>query len=149
MTRRGLRASLLVALVMVGCDAVRMQVTGELPFFPVEPDGPRPMLLARSSGTLVLVDQCLWLESGSERHLMVWPAGHRVEWRDGQLAVVNVVGNVEGRVGAEIVVGGGEWRSSDGRLAIDPQVEALIGRAIPPACRRGLYWMGGILSTGP
>jgi hypothetical protein len=140
--------ALALTLLLSACDTALQHVSGGLPFFPTLPerDGPQVVDLARANGTLTLENGCLWLRSGQERHLMIWLAAHRVEWDAGELVILNGSNSAQAGVGSEIVVGGGEWRDSESSGDIDVQIERLIGRAVPPACRQGLYWVGGVIA---
>jgi hypothetical protein len=59
--------------------------------------------LAEMDGELVLITRA---DLPAQR--VEWPAGDRVERRDGVLAVVDLLGGVKGRVGDEVRLGGGE-----------------------------------------
>ena len=139
-------AFLAFAIAIVGCDASVLQGLDGTPFFPTErPERAGFRMAALGGGTLVLEDNCLWLRSGQERHLVIWPAGNRLERRADGVAVVDADGRKLAQVGEEVTVGGGEWRAAESDVDINLEVERMIGRGVPPACREGLYWIGGIV----
>ena len=142
---RRLVPTALLAVALSGCGSFVDDID-RTPFFPTElPDRRVMRMLALSSGTLSVEDDCLWLRSGQERHLIIWPAGNRLEWRAGALVVAADDGGALAQVGDDITVGGGEWRAAGADFGVDAEVEAMIGKPIPPACREGLYWIGGIV----
>ena len=149
LTRPAAVLVLALAISLGACEASVPQSSAPLPFFPTDVrDGPRVTMTARSSGRLTLEVGCLWLRSGGEVDLMIWPAAHRVEWWDGRLVVVNNTNEVVARVGDQVTVGGGEWLAMEAQIDIDREVEAIIGRPIPPPCRTGRYWLGGVIGDG-
>jgi hypothetical protein len=145
-TVRRLVPAALIAVALSGCGTSLLRDIDGTPYFPTErPDRPGIRMAALGGGTLSLEDNCLWLRSRQERHLIIWPAGNRLEWRGGALVVVADDGRALAQVGDDLTVGGGEWRAAEAGFAIDAQVEAMIGMPIPPACREGLYWIGGVV----
>ncbi len=102
----------------------------------------RPMSalpLALIDGTLVQEEGCLWLDSASGRHLMLWPPGSSLVDLDGQRTVRN-----DGHtavVGAHVSAAGGEQKNYG-------FVVELIGREVPEPCRAsGQYWLGYNIRT--
>jgi hypothetical protein len=68
---------------------------------------------ALAGGTLVIRDGCLRITSGEDDpgHLIIWQSGYFLNNNDGTIEVVDKFGQVVGRVGEEICMGGGESHS--------------------------------------
>jgi hypothetical protein len=88
--RRRLALVLSTACAMSACQVVDRQPAYETVFFPQPPphEGPTIRLLAIGSGTLALEDDCLWLKSGADRDLIIWPPSYRLVANGGRLTVL-------------------------------------------------------------
>jgi hypothetical protein len=90
-------------------------------------------------GTLVVDRGCLWIDSGRERSLVLWPDGTFVTQRDGGYVVR--VGGRETPVGVPVAIGGGQYGQDNYASVVD-----LIGEEVPASCREaGLYWLGATI----
>lgn len=129
----GVMAMLAIALLVTGCA----QVT----FFPrTESAGGGAILLARTTGKLVLDSGCLWLASGDHRDLLIWGPTYGVSSKDWHLEVTKD-SSVVAVVGQEITVTGGEFTRGETQPPADLWIESQIGQVIPTACRLGSYWL--------
>jgi len=97
-------------------------------------------------GSLDEQDGCLFVTSGSERWLLLWPDGYSVAGSDGGIEVRDPDDRVIGRTSEPIRLGGGEARPSEvgGVAAADTWAEELTGQNAPERCGHQ-YW----LATGP
>jgi hypothetical protein len=140
-SRRVLAAVASLALAVAACQAVE-EPSGETVFFPQPPPhvGPTIVLAALGSGTLALENGCLWLKSGADRDLIIWPPSYRLDVAGGRLVVIDGAGSPFAEVGGPITIGGGELTSAESSIDINVWMESKIGRTIPAACRLGRYW---------
>lgn len=132
-----LTGRLLMAFVALAGSACELFTGG-----PVTDDGiflPRhrstasePQMAGALSGVLELERNCLWIRSGTQRHLAIWPPGTTVALQDGQAVVTTPRGAAQ--VGDRIVVGGGERKDIR-------DVQAALGRDAPRDCVSDLYWI--------
>jgi hypothetical protein len=137
--RRITCAALLTAMTAIGCASDPSAPRGV--FFPTVPvSDSYPTALMR--GTLLLDDGCLFVTSGSERWLLLWPEGYTAR-RDGE--AIEIFTEDRGpiaRVGQPIRIGGGERRPREmgGAAAAERSVTELTGEDIPERCG-DLYWI--------
>lgn len=113
-------------------------------FFPTRlpTESPGAVSTAIGGGTLVLQDECIFLVSGSQTYLVIWPAGYKVAVEGGRIKISDPSGDKAAYVGDEVRLGGGELHpSDDGRS----HVVALIGQELPDSCPASLVWVGGLL----
>jgi hypothetical protein len=89
---------------------------------------------ARTEGTLVITDTCVFLERRGTRELLVWPVD-RTTWNPGTVSVSfqNPDGEVVTvRSGDRVVLGGGGWSEAEDGLSAEEWV-ATLDWAAPPA----------------
>lgn len=101
---------------------------------PVE--GPRETMAAELVGDLVLNDGCLRIESlyGDESYLPIWPPEFTVGLEGEVPVVLDGQGDIAGRVGDEIYMGGGE--------ASENALPACVREQMPEDCG-GKVWVVG------
>jgi hypothetical protein len=126
---------LVLPALVSGCGSITVDSTNEpsrfLPVPTTEPDrsarlewGPLAVIppqdgtdLARAEGTLVITNRCVYLESGSERTLLYWPAD-RTTWNEeaGAITFLNGDGTSVTVTDTDPVVlgGGGDSESESG-----------------------------------
>lgn len=91
---------------------------------------------AEIQGTLVVDGGCLWIDSGQERSLVLWPEGTFVTEQDGGRVVRE--GGRTVPIGIPVQSGGGQYGEDNYEFVVD-----LIGEEIPAPCQAaGLYWLG-------
>ncbi|HSH20985.1 MAG TPA: hypothetical protein VK992_00005, partial [Candidatus Caenarcaniphilales bacterium] len=92
-------------------------------------------------GTLVHDGGCVWIDSGTERWLMLWPRGSSARQEGAALVVHN--GGHRAVVGTRVSAVGGEYKESHYDFVVE-----LVGREISQACRAtGQYWLGRDVQT--
>jgi hypothetical protein len=109
----------------------------DIVFFRQEPvEGERATMEAELVGDLVLIDGCLRVESlyGDQSYIPIWPPDFKVVLENEIPVIQDGDGQLVGRVGEEIYMGGGE--SSENALP------ACVRQQIPPSCN-GKYWSVG------
>lgn len=101
---------------------------------PVE--GERATMEAELVGDLVLSEGCLRIESlyGNESYIPVWPPEFTVVLENNIPVILDGDGQLVGRVGEEIYMGGGE--------AYESALPACVHQQMPPTCS-GKYWIVG------
>jgi hypothetical protein len=99
-------------------------------------EGSREVMEAELVGDLVLNEGCLQIESlyGDSSYLPIWPPEFTARMDDGIPAILDGKGNVAGRVGEEIYMGGGETSGSTLPVCVQEQI---------PASCSGKYWIVG------
>ncbi|HEY2802438.1 MAG TPA: hypothetical protein VGJ67_00800 [Actinomycetota bacterium] len=110
-------------------------------FFPTAPVGDAyPAALI--SGRLEERDRCMFVASGGERWLLLWPEGYEARLVNGRVEVSDQNGKLVGRDGDEVSLGGGESRSSEvgGAAAAEKWATDLTGGDIPERCG-DQYWI--------
>lgn len=110
-------------------------------FFPTVPRA-EAYPAALIEGVLEERSGCLFVSAGGERWLLLWPEGYAMRVVDGQLEVVDDVGELVGREGDAISLGGGEGRPVEmgGTGDAEAWATALTGVDIPEHCG-DLYWI--------
>lgn len=95
-------------------------------------------LEALGSGELVLRDGCLFLASGMEESLLIWPEGSGTEVDDqGRVTVRAPSGGLMAIEGQTSVLVGGYVGEREGDRE---RVESLIRESIPAECLADTYW---------
>ena len=137
-----LTAILGIALLVAGCAQVS--------FFPrTQSAGGGPILMGHITGKLILDSGCLWLESGSQRDLLIWGSSYGLSSRNWDVEVTRNA-SVVGVVGREITVTGGEFTRDSSDPPVDAWIESQIGQKIPTACRLGTYFLvEGVIPSTP
>ena len=132
-------AAMLTAGMASGCASEPSAPPGVFfPTVPISDEYPAGVM----RGRLELEDGCLFVTSGSERHLLLWPEGYTAR-RDGE--TIEIFTEDRGpiaRVGEPIRVGGGERRPLEmgGAAAAERSITVLTGGDIPERCG-DLYWL--------
>jgi hypothetical protein len=132
---------LVLAAALLGCGT---EADADVSWGPLAVIVTNSGMQARNEGTLVLTDQCVFLERGGERELLVWPA-NQTNWSPGTAespfrrsngAVMTM------RDGQHVVLGGGgSSRSQDG-LAGEEWASRIEWVAAPdPGCIIDVRWM--------
>jgi hypothetical protein len=122
----------LVLMLTVPACAGREAVSPPAVFFPTIPrQGAYPDALLE--GVLEVRSGCVSISAREGVWLALWPEGYAARIADGQLEVEDGDGQLVGREGEQIRVGGGEAPSQ--RWASGP-----IGMEIPERCS-GVYWV--------
>jgi len=95
--------------------------------------------MATTGGTLVHADGCLWIVSGDEKWLALWPTSYAPAVVNGNTVVVNEAsGEILARVGTAIEVLGGETH--------DPKAaRSIVSSDIPTNCIGGAFWQVGAI----
>jgi hypothetical protein len=98
--------------------------------------GAREVMEAELIGDLVVSDGCLRIESlyGNQSYTPVWPPEFTVVLKNDIPVILDSDGQLVGRIGEEIYMGGGE--SSESGLP------ACVRQQMPPTCS-GKYWIVG------
>jgi hypothetical protein len=101
---------------------------------PVE--GIREVMEAELVGDLVLSEGCLRIESlyGNQSYIPVWPPEFTVDLENDNPVILDGDGQLVGRVGDEITMGGGELSEN--------ALSACVRDQMPPTCS-GKYWVVG------
>ncbi len=110
-------------------------------FFPNVPIGDAyPAALIH--GMLEERNRCLFVGNDQEHWLLLWPRGYQARMLNGQVEVSNQSGQLVGRVGDEVELGGGEGRPREvgGSAAAERWATDLTGVDIPERCG-DLYWI--------
>ena len=108
--------------MFVGCDSSANGIQSSLTLTPAEPlnDIFFPVsqenemhLEALIIGTLVLIDQCLFLSADDPEmdYLVIWPFGFSYEKQGSKIQILNAEGKVVTEEGKQISVGGGTHSS--------------------------------------
>jgi hypothetical protein len=137
---RKILAALVCVLVIVpimstSCHDNSFTTTPPAPFFPVkkEPDSSYIYPSALSEGKLVVDHSNLRLKHfWGTSDLLIWPYGYSLRIEGKELQVVDNYGQLVGRLGDKIKVGGGEVPAEI--------VEEYIGQPLPDDCE-GPYWL--------
>src|SRR3954451_90372 len=58
-------------------------------------------------------NRCIFVASGGDRWLLLWPKGYEADFLDGRLEVSDQNGKLVGRDGDEVSLGGGEGNPTD------------------------------------
>ena len=131
---------MILALLSSTCGAQEANAPPGL-FFPTyEPGGAVPTGIIE--GSLEEKDGCLFVTSGSDRWLLLWPDGYSAMRADGAIEISNENDRVIGRTGGPIRLGGGEARPIEvgGVAAVDAWAEGLTGENAPEKCGHQ-YWL--------
>ena len=110
-------------------------------FFPTVPiGGAYPAALIH--GTLEERNRCLFVGNHREHWLLLWLRGYDARVVNGQVEVADESGQLVGRVGDEVELGGGEGRPIEvgGAAAAESWATDLTGVDIPERCG-DLYWI--------
>lgn len=110
-------------------------------FFPTVPIGDAyPSALME--GVLEERAGCLFVTADQDHWLLLWPEGYTARAAEGQLDVLDESGEVVGRVGEPLRVGGGETNPIEvgGAAEAERSVSELTGLDIPERCG-DLYWI--------
>jgi hypothetical protein len=129
-----------VAVMAAACAADR---PGSPPgiFFPTVPIGDAyPSALME--GVLEVRSGCVFVAAHEDRWLLLWPEGFTTRYTDGELEVLDENGEVVGREGERLRVGGGETNPIEvgGSGAAERWATDLTGVEIPERCG-DLYWI--------
>ena len=122
-----------VPIMSISCHG--NSFTQPVPFFPVEkePDSSYIYPSALSEGKLVLYKNSLRLKHfWGTSDLLIWPYGYSLRIEGKELQVIDNYGQLVGRLGDKIKVGGGEVPSEI--------IEKYIGQELPDDCE-GPYWL--------
>lgn len=128
-------ACVAAAAVFVGCNGLdSLRDPGEevgifFPRMPPAREGP----LAPLEGLIVLRNGCLWIDSGHESYLVLWPAGSHPTIENGVIWLIASDGRRLASVGQRVTAVGGE-------LTEVKDAAALAGRTPPRDCQKGRYW---------
>ncbi len=140
MGRRTRFLVLLLALTSAACSG-REAVVPPGVFFPTVPIGDAyPAALI--DGHLEVRSGCVFVAATDERWLLLWPEGYTARLVDRRLEALNGSGEVIGREGEAIRLGGGETRPREvgGEAAAERWASELTGLDIPERCG-DLYWI--------
>lgn len=130
--------TILLGLGLITGTAVACNDSSPVSFFPVQESG-FDQMDGDFGGELELVAGCLRVTSSDNSYLAIWPYGFSVRVRGGEIQVLDADGEVVGRVGDTIEVGGGGTT-----LEI---VEKYIGDSLPEGCE-GPYWLvAGVIDS--
>lgn len=98
---------------------------------------------ARTEGTLLIMDRCVFLELGGERHLLVWPA-NRAGWNsgDGSVAFTTLSGHhLSLQTGDALVLGGGGSSEAEDGLDFEAWTASIDWVQAPdPSCASDTRW---------
>ena len=139
---RSIRVSLVVvvALTAAGCGSGEPAAPPGI-FFPTVPIGDA-YPAALMEGVLEEQAGCLFVTVDGDSWLLLWPEGYTARVADGHLDVLDESGEVVGRVGEPLRVGGGETNPVEigGAAAAERRASELTGLDIPERCG-DLYWL--------
>lgn len=131
----------LAAVILTACgpsspDQEMMPATDNTPAFPTQERG-GPQMEALLEGTLISQENCLYLRSDPDGHIVlpVWPHGFYYEKSGNQLTIFNAAQEAVAEVGQAILLGGG-LVGEDGQ----PVPEKIQRQAL--GCE-GPYWIVG------
>ncbi len=134
---------LLLALETAACSGARGGEAVAPPgiFFPTVPIGD-DYPAALIEGTLEVRSGCVFVSRPEDRWLLLWPEGYTATFANDRLEVMNGGGDVVGREGEIIRLGGGEGRPIEmgGKTAAEDWASRLTGSEIPERCG-DLYWL--------
>ena len=135
MARQRLAVGLLGGLLLLGCAQRTETPEGYGPppeklAFPTHGQNGGPN--AEAEARLIQKGRCLYLSSGGERSLLIWPDRYRPATRGSTLVILDQEGSVVGRVGEPVAFGGGYVGRG---VAAD-----VAGAEIPEACETPDYW---------
>ncbi len=100
-------------------------------------------MTAIGSGTLVVVNGCIWLRNDFEDSLVIWSATYEATLVGGHIAITDTIDQTRAFIGDAVRLSGGQV---DDDAVGRAHVEGLIGARIPDACLGRRYWIGGLMS---
>lgn len=144
-----IRAVFVIGLLMTiaACTATNHIPTSPMPEsthtipFPRQekPDGERAMMDALTTGTLVVVNNCIRLVSSDDtNYLLIWPPDYNVVNKNGEIEVLNQDNKVVAKVGDKVRVSGGE-------IWVQDNLSQFIRDQLPPQCTAPYWKVGEIL----
>ena len=134
------RRVVVMALTVAACGPDEPAAPAGI-FFPTVPIGDE-YPAGDMEGVLEERDGCLFVSAPDDDWLLLWPEGYTARVADGQLDVLDESGEVVGRVGEPLRVGGGETNPVEigGTAAAERRASELTGLDIPERCG-DLYWL--------
>ena len=108
-------------------------------FFPRQKktDGEWAAMDALARGTLVLVDNCIRLDSGKSlpSELLIWPPDFNLTIENGTIKILNDENEIVASIGDHVQISGGE-------INLLSQLDKFIQEQVPSQCP-GPYWVMG------
>ena len=108
-------------------------------FFPCQAktDGERSVMDGEIDGTLVLVDNCIRIDSdeANESYLLIWPPDFDISIEDGTIEILNGDGTIVAHIGDMVHIGGGE-------SPLLSMLDKSVQEQVPPQCS-ARYWIVG------
>jgi hypothetical protein len=108
-------------------------------FFPrqEETNGERAVMEGEINGTLVLVDNCIRVDSdySNTSYLLIWPPYFNMTTEDGTINILNGNGVIVSHIGDKVHIGGGE-------IKLLSMLDKPIQEQVPPQCAAP-YWVIG------
>jgi len=139
---RSIRNSVLLAmaLMVAACGSDEPAAPAGI-FFPTVPIG-QDYPAALMEGVLEERAGCLFVAAPHDHWLLLWPEGYTARAAEGRLEVLDENGEVVGRVGEPLLVGGGEANPIEvgGTAEAERWASELTGLDIPERCG-DLYWI--------
>ncbi len=118
---------------------VTASVVNKTIFFPRQQktDGERAVMDGEIDGTLVLVNNCIRINSdqAKESYLLIWPPGFDISVKDSMVEILDSEGQVVAHIGDMVQIGGGE-------IPLLSMLDKFIQEQIPAQCS-ARYWVVG------
>ena len=100
-------------------------------------DGERAVMDALIPGTLVLVDNCIRIDSDEAKtsYLLIWPPDFNMTIENGTINILNGEGRIVAYIGNRVQISGGE-------IKLLSMLDKPVQEQVPPQCA-GPYWIVG------
>jgi hypothetical protein len=113
--------------------------TSKTIFFPHQEktDGERAVMDGEIDGTLVLIDNCIRIDSdeAKESYLLIWPPDFDISIEDSTIEILNGDGTIVAHIGDMVHIGGGG-------IPLLSILDKSVQEQVPPQCS-ARYWIIG------
>lgn len=121
-----------LAVVLIACSPTPDQSASDvyLPTYMLSGDA---VPAGDIEGQLTLEEDCLWIDTGEQRYLALWPEGSEIDAHGDSISVILPAGDTL-TVGGSIYVGGGEVTDQDFLVT-------LVDSPVPEVCSGQPGWL--------